>query len=269
VPPRVIGDPTRLKQVLVNLMGNAVKFCDQGSVNLSVDLDGAGLVRFVVKDTGIGIPAEHQQAIFEPFSQADGSVARRFGGTGLGLAICAELVRLMGGRIWVESEPGTGSSFSFTALLAAAPDEPAELTGAPPKDVEFTRQLSILLAEDNPVNQILATRFLKDRGHNVSVVSNGLDAIERASAEHFDLILMDNQMPGMGGLEAAGRIRDHESTTGRRRTLIIALTASAMRGDRERFLEAGMDSYLAKPFRPEELYAAIAALTEVPERLSR
>ena len=262
VPRRVMGDPTRLKQVLINLLGNAIKFCEKGSVQLFVDLDEAGLIRFRVSDTGIGIPKEQQQTIFAAFAQADGSVSRKFGGTGLGLAICSELVRPMGGRIWVESEVGVGSAFLFTAALGVAEDAPAMEIEALAHDVQFTRQLSILLAEDNPVNQKLASRFLGARGHKVSVVANGIEAIKLACAEQFDVILMDNQMPGMGGVEATGRIRQYEESQGRDRTPIVALTASAMHGDRERFLEAGMDSYLAKPFRAEELYAAIAALVE-------
>ena len=269
VPPRVIGDPTRLKQVLINLLGNAIKFCEVGSVTLLIDLDPSGLLLFSVSDTGIGIPKDHQPAIFDAFAQADGSVTRKFGGTGLGLAICSELVRLMGGRIWVESEPGRGSTFRFTAALPVAGDDPVAQSIMLPEDVRFTRQLSILLAEDNPVNQKLASRFLSSKGHKVSVVASGQDAINRAFSEEFDVILMDNQMPGMGGVEATGRIRDNEKASQRKRTPIVALTASAMRGDKERFLNAGMDSYLAKPFRAEELYALVAELTNRSDAVLR
>lgn len=195
VPRHVMGDPLRLKQVLVNLLGNAIKFCERGQVGLTVDVDPEGLVRFAVSDTGIGIPKEQQEKVFAAFAQAGGSVTRRFGGTGLGPAICSELVRLMGGRLSVESTPGTGSTFTFTAALPAVEGDIVRQPAATPA-VVFSRQLSILLAEDNRVNQELARRFLGDRGHEVTVVGNGLDAIQEAMARQFDLILMDNQCLG-------------------------------------------------------------------------
>jgi len=262
IPDVLRGDPARLRQVLVNLLGNAVKFTESGSVRLLVEQDapdpqsGTAALRFHVSDTGIGIPKDQQKRIFEAFAQADGSVSRKFGGTGLGLSISSQLVQLMGGELTVESTPNTGSTFAFNCKLGI-PAEPREQTAAPATR-SGSRPLRILLAEDHPVNQLIATRTLHQRGHQVTVVSTGVQAIETWEAEPFDLILIDNQMPEMGGVEAVGRIRRRELILNRPRTAIIALSASALAGDRDRFLAAGMDGYLAKPFRPEELDATIS-----------
>ena len=269
VPPFLHGDPARLRQVLINLLGNAVKFTAAGSVGLRVSLenprreDGLESLHFSVADTGPGIPPDQWQLIFEPFSQGDGGVARRFGGTGLGLSICSQLVELMGGRIWVESTPGSGSVFHFTGSFGAAAESDL---AAPLAEAAFAGgpepPLRIMVAEDNPVSQYIASRLLGKRGHDTTVVSSGVEAIDTWRAREFDLILMDNQMPEMGGIEATRRIRDLEAAAGRKRTLIVALTASAMQGDRESFLAAGMDAYLAKPFRAEELFSLLRHLTE-------
>jgi CheY-like chemotaxis protein len=261
VPAVVVGDSARLRQILTNLLGNAVKFTARGSVTLKVTQiasehagQGANL-HFEVCDTGIGIPIEQQETIFEAFGQADSSVTRRFGGTGLGLTICSQLVQLMGGRIWVESTPGAGSKFQFTCAVGmAAPESLIEPT---PEIVEKEPALHILLAEDNPVNQRVATAMLGKHGHQVTVASTGVEAVAAWEAGEFDVILTDNQMPKMGGLEAVRCIREREAATGRRRTPVVALSASAMIGDRERFLAAGMDAFLAKPFRAPELYAVL------------
>ena len=403
VPEQVIADPTRLRQVIINLLGNAIKFTDRGEVGLEIAVDAEEqdqlALHFQVYDTGIGIPAEKQRVIFEAFSQADSSTTRRFGGTGLGLTISSRLVKLMGGRIWVESEPGRGSRFHFTAQARAARDavslkaaQAADLAGlralvvddnatnrrilgellrrrgiaptlaggstdaeellgrahqsAQPFDLliidahmpetdgftlverighhasasratiimltsagqrgdaarvrqlgvaayltkpvteselfdsiltalgtkaenpgardlitrhslrEGQRKLRILLAEDNAVNQMLAARLIEKRGHMATVVSSGREALAALEKDSFDVILMDVQMPEMNGFEATAEIRKRENASGRH-TPIIAMTAYAMRGDRERCLTAGMDGYVSKPVQPEELFQAI------------
>jgi len=407
VPETLIGDPARLRQVLVNLLGNAIKFTQQGEVVLYVKTEaqtqGSALMHFSIKDTGIGIPRERQKAIFEAFTQADNSMTRRYGGTGLGLTISSSIVQMMGGRIWVESEPGQGSTFHFTASFVLGKTHPAKVAvpgavdlrdlrvlvvddnatnrrmledvllgwrmrpmlaeggrealiamrlaidaGAPfplvltdmqmPDMDGFTlaerikenplfsaatimmltsagqrgdaarcrelgiaayltkpvkqadlsdaisialgkrsevgvqpalvtrhslrearRILRILLAEDNPVNQTLAIRLLEKRGHTVVVAGNGREALAilaKAAFSGFDLVLMDIQMPEMDGFEATAAIREKEKSSGKHLP-IIALTAHAMKGDHERCLAAGMDGYVSKPIRAEELHAAI------------
>jgi len=410
VPLRVIGDPTRVRQVISNLLGNAIKFTERGEVSIDVLVEecsaGSAFLRFVVRDSGIGIPAARQSAIFEAFSQADDSTTRRFGGTGLGLTICTHLVQMMGGRLWLESVEGHGSTFFFTARFgidrtarAAIPHQsfsgqrallvesnpavaaqlmsilertgmqaavvaevPAALVAiersravgfpyacvfadaqmpAPgglalaeswqrdayserlimllntehqrqdlerlrelkvgthlvkpvaledllaalelvfgdqsegalmlaPFDLEEhhltddSRKLDVLLVEDNPVNQELAKRLLEKRGYRVTLANNGAEAVDQFEKSHFNLILMDMQMPVMGGIEATESIRSREMRRSWvvsdefRSIYIIAMTANAMEGDRERCLRAGMNDYVAKPIRPEELYAAIA-----------
>jgi signal transduction histidine kinase/HPt (histidine-containing phosphotransfer) domain-containing protein/ActR/RegA family two-component response regulator len=265
VPDAVVGDPLRFKQVVMNLGANAIKFTPSGRVGIAVSNDACreGVVRLhvAVSDTGIGIPEEQHATIFEPFRQADGSTTRKFGGTGLGLAISATLVRLMGGSIWVESEVGVGTTFHFTVTLdvarAAAPsavDSEAEQQGRL-TDRPTLRPVRVLVAEDNLVNQQVARGLLVGRGHTVSVVDNGRDAVDAVMRGGFDLVLMDVQMPEMDGFEATRTIRARETGSGRVR--IIAMTAAAMRGDRERCLEAGMDGYLSKPIDPAMLDAVV------------
>jgi two-component system, sensor histidine kinase and response regulator len=401
VPGALVGDPLRLRQILVNLVGNAIKFTERGHVLVSVrpDSDHAepGMLRFSVVDTGIGVAPEHQEAIFEAFSQADGSTTRRFGGTGLGLAISSTLVAMMHGRIWVESAPGEGSTFSFTASFGVGPDtmvsrerrlppglrvlviddnpvnrrilvgqltrwdatpllasggqealellqdaarkreridlilldaqmpvmdgfelarqigERADLSGATimmltssgryddaslcrelgisacltkpiasfdlhaaicavldkgasrstkpdetrPSTAVAVRTRKVLLAEDNIVNQRVAIGLLTRRGHQVTVVENGQEAVDAVSKERFDIVLMDLQMPVMGGLEATMAIRERERELSTERVRIVAMTAHAMTGDRERCLAAGMDGYLAKPTESRVLFAEV------------
>jgi PAS domain S-box-containing protein len=411
VPEEIIADPTRLRQVILNLLGNAIKFSQQGEVGLEIDVHAGTQdqveLHFQVHDTGIGIPKDKQNLIFEAFSQADGSTARRFGGTGLGLTISSRLVQMMGGRIWVESQPGRGSRFHFTAqarvashTAAAIPVPAAELAGLQALVVDdnattrriladmlaqrgivatlaqgssevlsllrradesakayelllvdahmpemdgFTlveqirqhssasravvimlasagergdaarfrklgvaayltkpvieselfdavrmalgakaekaqapalitrhslreaqRKLRILLAEDNVVNQRLAARFIEKRGHAVTVAGSGREALAALETGSFDAILMDVQMPEMDGFEATAAIRNKEKTTGQH-VPIIAMTAYAMRGDRERCLAAGMDGYVSKPIRPEDLFREIYAHAQPPE----
>jgi signal transduction histidine kinase/CheY-like chemotaxis protein len=374
-PETLVGDPVRLNQVLVNLLGNAVKFTEAGEVGLSVSPEGDGRIRFAVSDTGIGIQVEKQKSVFEAFMQADGSVTRRFGGTGLGLSISNELVRLMGGEIGGESELGKGSCFSFAvpmpaaaerasllkpvqanvvviktnersadrtaailrrrytnvqvggtcsgadlivadaavanideilrdnpgtkAILlatccdlqtafAAAGENPvlakpvvpnrlfaacdqvlrgkSDLAQNPAGDAlrapEPRRALSILLAEDNLVNQKFATRLLEKSGHIVTLAPDGEQAIQLFRKQSFDVILMDVQMPVLGGFDATGAIRREEAAHSLARTPIIGLTAHALESDRQRCLNSGMDDYLAKPFRSADLLAKIAHLTD-------
>jgi len=270
VPDALLGDPGRLRQILLNLIGNAIKFTERGHIHVSISAAfpaaGRALLHFTVKDTGIGVPPEMQEKIFAAFSQADGSMARRFGGTGLGLAICLRLVRMMGGQIWVESTPRHGSIFHFTVDLGlqaestAAPEKTAPAADAASDfSTSLTRPLRILLVEDNAVNRLLAQRLLQKRGFQVTIASNGKEAISATQAAEFDLILMDIQMPEMDGFEATAEIRKHESAIGKH-TPIIALTAHAMKEDRERCLAAGMDSYVTKPIRRDELFRAIHVL---------
>ena len=261
LPATVRGDPGRLRQVLVNLVGNAVKFTERGGVAVLVAREtppaanGAPhcTLRFTVRDTGIGIAPDKQQLIFAPFVQADSSTTRRFGGTGLGLSICQRLVEMMGGRLGVESRPGAGSTFQFTVNLIVAPP----LAVAPPAPPPPVRTgLVILLVEDNLVNQRLTVRILEKQGHKVRVAENGRQAVAALGDEPFDLVLMDVQMPEMNGLEATRAIRAGEAGTGRH-IPIIAMTAHAMKGDREKCLEAGMDAYLCKPVAAEALLQEI------------
>ncbi|MCC6365204.1 MAG: response regulator [Bryobacterales bacterium] len=271
VPPKLIGDPTRLRQILLNLISNAIKFTAQGRILLTVDLergDEQGVtLRFCVKDTGCGIPPDKQGVIFEAFRQADGSTTRKHGGSGLGLAICSRLVQLMGGRIWVKSAPGEGSEFCFTASFVPALETPAENL-RPATQFELgklaevvtnggMRRLRILVAEDNVINQKLLIRLLEKQGHEVDVAADGPTALSLTAHKHFDLVLMDVQMPGIDGLEATRRIRQREDGTGAR-TPILILTANAMLGDREKCMEAGADGYLPKPVSLERLTEAIS-----------
>ena len=260
-PAHVVGDPGRVKQILANLLGNAVKFTERGSVTLDVTVDaledGRAALHFRVADTGIGIPADKRAAIFEPFRQVDGSMTRRFGGTGLGLAIASTLAGLMGGRVWVESEPGAGSTFHFTAPLEASDTSSrADLPQPDRRDALQLRRARILVAEDNIVNQRVAEGLLTKRGHEVMLVSNGHEALEALRRGAFDLVLMDIQMPDMDGFEATAAIRQWERETGRH-VRIVAMTAHAMNGDRERCLAAGMDDYLSKPIDHRTLFDAV------------
>jgi CheY-like chemotaxis protein len=264
VPDQIVSDPTRLSQVITNLVGNAIKFTMQGEVALRVGIDKPGLLHFSVKDTGVGIPLEKQRSIFEAFSQADASTTRRFGGTGLGLTISSRLVQMLGGRLWVESEPGHGSCFHFTAtvtLIAGEADTSldalAMAVGAASHGT--VPELKILLAEDNPVNQKVAVRMLEKQGHSVTIAGDGRAALANWEQTGFDLILMDVQMPEMDGFEATAAIRQAEVRTGQR-IPIIALTAHAMAGDRERCLAAGMDGYAVKPIRAEDIRNEIVRL---------
>jgi signal transduction histidine kinase/HPt (histidine-containing phosphotransfer) domain-containing protein len=337
-PRLVVGDPHRLRQVVVNLVGNAIKFTDEGEVVVSVGAESGELraesreqrgesegqraegkesetalqprasgsplsgsplsgsplsalnsplsalrsLRFSVADSGIGIPADKHDMVFRAFEQADQSLSRRHGGTGLGLAICSRLVELMQGRIWFESGVAKGSTFYFTARLGiptpGAVEEHVKASkpilrihasrgrrGVPPPP---SRRLRILLAEDSLINQRLALGLLKKHGHEVVVANNGREAVDLAQSDEFDLILMDVQMPEMDGFEATREIRSRRASTGDH-IPIIALTAHALKGDRERCLEAGMDAYLSKPVRAGELYELIEQVAEAGQEVAK
>lgn len=256
-PEWVRGDSTRLKQVLTNLMSNAVKFTDRGSVRLSVsgeDLDESKIrMRFTIEDTGIGIPPEILPNLFAPFVQADGSTTRRYGGTGLGLAICKQLVTLMGGRIDVASTVGKGTKFTLTMDLdRSAPIIPS--TRSDEEKAWTVRPIRVLLAEDNAVNQLVAKRLLECQGCTVDVVASGLEAVQRFGSTAYDLVLMDCQMPEMDGFEATRRIRASQRIP---HVPIVAVTAQAFQSDRERCLAAGMDDYISKPISTSQLAAAL------------
>ncbi|OYY95247.1 MAG: hypothetical protein B7Y41_01690 [Hydrogenophilales bacterium 28-61-23] len=263
LPGRMLLDPARVRQVLVNLIGNAIKFTHTGSISLEIQRLGQG-VRFAVRDTGIGIAAANQANVFQAFTQADGSITRRFGGTGLGLSISFKLVGLMGGLMGLNSELGHGSEFFFMLPI----EEPRANPHAQPSTIspqsapEPKRSLSILLAEDNAINQKLAVSLLGREGHRVSVAEDGAAAVQALAQERFDLILMDMQMPGLSGLEATRQIRANEG--GGAHIPIIALTANAFAADRAACLDAGMDGYVSKPIRREELLAAIAEALAKP-----
>ncbi|MGI8425834.1 MAG: ATP-binding protein [Actinomycetota bacterium] len=274
VPSRLQGDPGRLRQVLVNLVSNAVKFTQAGQVTIRAALAEESLkeatVRFEVSDTGIGIGAEDRPLLFESFSQVDSSNTRKFGGTGLGLAISKQLVSIMGGEIGVTSEIAEGSTFWFTARFEAAVDSPPGDRQTPHAQGFVQRQEGeghetnqarsgppprVLIVEDNAVNQVVAANIVKRLGYRPDVVANGLEAVNALSAISYAAVLMDCQMPEMDGYAATGEIRSREE--GKGHTPIIAMTASAMEGDRERCLAAGMDDYISKPVRRADLAATL------------
>ncbi len=274
VPRYLMGDPARTRQVLLNLLGNAAKFTERGEITIDATVTRREAQRlqmlFTVRDTGIGISEDQLCAIFEPFRQADGSLTRRHGGTGLGLTISREIAGLMGGQLWAQSEPGAGSSFSFTAWMEWAsqgetsPDgEGATCIGDTCKSsvrgrtsVAQATPASILLVEDNAVNAQLASLILTRAGHRVEVATNGAEALRvyESHPDGFDLILMDVEMPGMDGLEATRELRSR----GHRDIPVLAMTAHALKEDETRCLEAGMDAYLTKPIRTEALLQAVA-----------
>lgn len=295
VPEAVTGDPVRLQQVLNNLVSNAIKFTSAGHVLVEVEATSIGgdawRLHLKVVDSGIGIAPEHHAAIFEPFSQADGSTTRKFGGTGLGLSISSKLVHLMGGRLWLESAPGMGSTFhvSLDVQASQALDFPVNVStfardeahratsgthpdsegavvmtkssqsansAAPEESAPPGGRRRVLLAEDNAVNQRVAVHLLTKRGHDVTVANNGREAIEAIGRRPFDIVLMDVQMPEMGGFEATEIIRAREAETAGH-MWIVAMTAHALKGDRERCLSAGMDGYLSKPIDRAKLIETV------------
>jgi PAS domain S-box-containing protein len=296
VPDDLIGDRGRLAQVLVNLVGNAIKFTERGAVALHVRVDKDARsqgdretkvelvsLAFDVRDTGIGIPADKLTAIFEPFVQADSSTTRKYGGTGLGLAIVRRLVSLMDGTLSVESELGRGSAFRFTIRFQGADssgrerapnvqERPTRVTRVDETPLclhaRAPRRLHVLVAEDNPVNQTLVRRLLEAWGHSVVVVTDGARAADAVENERFDVVLMDLRMPGVDGFAGVARIREAKRKGGGRLP-VVAVTAQAMKGDRERCLEAGFDGYVTKPIRPGELKRALDTLAPDIDAASR
>jgi CheY-like chemotaxis protein len=280
VPDALRGDPGRLRQIVINLVGNAIKFTEKGEVALAVLVEEQApeevRLHFQVSDTGIGIPADKLQRIFDPFSQADSSTTRRYGGTGLGLSISQQLVAMMGGRMWVQSEVDKGSTFHFLLRFAHCLTRPTK-KGDLPTPIEcpsaqdskttspsapaararrIVRPRRVLVAEDSAINQEVVVGLLRLRGHQVVVTNNGDEALAALEREAFDVVLMDVQMPDMDGFEATARIR-HREQAGGGHVPIIAMTAHAMAGDCERCLAAGMDGYLPKPVVPDQLYEAV------------
>jgi CheY-like chemotaxis protein len=270
VPDALVGDAGRLRQVLLNLIGNAIKFTKHGEVAVRVGVavgqapEGEVVLGFAVSDTGIGIPLDGQERIFRAFEQADSSTTRRFGGTGLGLTIAVRLVGLMGRQIGVESEPGRGSTFSFTARFGRRPHPPEEGGVARPSDsvheaaapAPAVAPLRILVAEDSEFNSRHMERLLGRRGHAVRVATDGRQALDMVDEAAFDLLLLDVHMPELDGFQVVRTIRERERATGGHLP-VIALTARARSEDRERCLAAGMDDYLSKPARAAELFATI------------
>lgn len=259
IPFQVSGDPVRVGQILINFMGNAIKFTSQGSIDIRLDSfktekPGKAGVKFSVQDSGIGISKSTLAKLFQPFSQADSSTSRKFGGTGLGLSICQSLVTLMGGQIGVESEEGMGSTFWFSVEFDTVEGKFQNLNDTPvkPSLKTFWENISVLVAEDNPVNQLVAEEHLRLLGIEPHSVVNGKKAVEALATQKFDLILMDCQMPEMDGYSATKIIRESEASSNRR-VPIIALTANAMAEDKAKCLAVGMDDYLPKPFDRSDL----------------
>ena len=260
IPRRFVGPVDRLRQVLTNLIGNAIKYTIEGQITLQVTWEQAVQpgqsqpLCFSVKDTGIGIAPSNQARIFEPFTQVDGSITRKYSGTGLGLTICQKIVQLMGGDIQVESALGQGSNFWFTIPLERAQSLDVPVAAPPPPATRQSPGSStgrILVVEDAPTNQRLMMRILNQMGYQVDAVSNGQQALDQLATQPYDLVLMDCQMPVLDGYEATRRLRQRED--GRRHTVVIGVTASALVGDREKCLAVGMDDYLSKPIRLEPL----------------
>ncbi len=267
IPELLIGDELRIKQIVVNLLSNSLKFTENGSIDIIAEVistDGNGVKIFVgVKDTGIGIPLDKQDEIFSSFTQVESGSRRKYGGTGLGLAICKKLVSLMGGKIWVESIPGEGSFFKFEVKLKHAAQ--SENSGEFTPNVTIPEGKNILLVEDNAVNTMVAKKMLLKTNQNVDTAINGHEALKLAEVNAYDLILMDVQMPVMDGLEATVRIRQLNAGSGD--SPIVALTAGAMQHDREKALEVGMNDFLAKPINYDQLARMMAKYLNNPEEV--
>ena len=262
IPRYIVCDPKRLRQVLNNLLSNAIKFTETGEINVGIReisrTEDRVELKFSVSDTGIGIAAEDFEKIFTSFGQVDSSFTRKIGGTGLGLVISKQLVEMMGGELWVESEVGKGSSFYFTLTIKIGKETEVKKKELQPVIVTKT-PLNILLVEDDLINQKVIMKMLQGKGHRVELSGNGEEALAKYKTGKYDVILMDVQMPGIDGIETANRIKKIDGTDNH--TPIIALTAYALKGDRERYLAMGMDEYVSKPINMFELFAAIDKVT--------
>ena len=265
VPREVIGDPVRLRQILTNLVSNALKFTEQGGVHIELTAaagqdDERVRLDFVVSDTGIGIPADKQEMIFTPFSQAESSTTRKYGGTGLGLSIVMRLIEMMGGSISLDSQPGQGSRFKFSIDYSRSTPEAAvaaALGDIAPATAAGLQGLRVLLVEDTPVNQKLASMLLRKQGCSVTLAEDGQQAVAAIARETFDVVLMDLQMPNMDGIEATQCVRAREQAEGLAHLPIIALTANVLASDREHCMDAGMDDFITKPFKADEMTAIL------------
>jgi len=258
LPAYIMGDPTRMRQVIVNLVSNALKFTREGEVAIAVEVLSADSqsvqLKISVTDTGIGIPAEAQENLFKAFTQADGSTTRKYGGTGLGLAIVSQLVEMMQGELGVESEEGRGSSFWFIASFAIAEQQEEKSSEKTVAQTALAIDARILLVEDNPINQMVASKMLEKFGLKPELANNGVEALDKLQQQDFDLVLMDCQMPEMDGFEATKEVRRQNLTTADGSPLpIVAMTANVMSGDRERCLDVGMDDYIGKPVKRDKL----------------
>lgn len=270
LPPRIMGDPWLLKRTLMNLAGNALKFTEMGEIRLKAGRDprDGGFLLLSIRDSGIGIPADRLENLFAPFSQADSSIRRRFGGTGLGLSLCKRFVELMGGTIAVESRPGEGSVFSFSIPLELPPEAPSAEGRQQAEAAETFRlpTLRLLVVDDYDVNRQIVRAYLKDSPCRIEEAKDGLAAIEAAKEGNYDLILMDIQMPGLDGIEAAREIRKAELSSGSRKRPMIALTAHAGDADRDATRIAGFDAHLSKPFSKRQLLEALSSFAPEASR---
>jgi len=257
VPQWIYGDVTRVRQILSNLISNAIKFTDSGNVDLMINAekinDNGYKIKFSVKDSGIGISKDAQKKLFASFSQVDSSTARKYGGTGLGLAICKSLTELMGGNIWVESEEGRGSAFCFSITVEEAQNQDCseKVSIAIDSDMALEHPLKILMAEDNRINQLVTKKTLEKLGYRIDVASNGIEALQMLRSQNYDIVLMDCLMPEMDGLEATGKIKENPIEYNDPK--VVALTASALKEDRDKCINAGMDDFLSKPINIQEV----------------
>ena len=266
VPNLLVGDPVRLRQILVNLVGNSVKFTDKGGISISVkrgEGEGRGgkKLHFIVSDSGIGIPPEKLDTIFEDFTQADTSTTRTYGGTGLGLSISKKLVEIMGGEIWAESIRGKGSEFHFIIPYQLSKKKSLKTKRARELPSPTVRPLNILLAEDSEDNRLLVNMFLQETPHSLTIVEDGKKALKEYKKGKYDLVLMDMQMPIMDGYSATAQIREWEKENNKKTIPVIAFTAHALKDEVEKCIKAGCTSHLAKPLKKDDLLRILYEVT--------